>query len=89
MGALTVMAMIVVWNGSLFSYVDLEARISERQLMEQMQYNLLFRWIVGLRIDDLPLQVPAIEDGQEASLLSTAIPCLLPPNKAARRLPAA
>lgn len=26
---------------------------SERQLMEQMQYNLLFRWFVGLTIDDV------------------------------------
>lgn len=25
---------------------------SERQLMEQMEYNLLFRWFVGLNIDD-------------------------------------
>ena len=25
---------------------------SERQLMEQMQYNLMFRWFVGLGIDD-------------------------------------
>jgi transposase len=25
---------------------------SERQLMEQMRYNLLFRWFVGLAIDD-------------------------------------
>ena len=25
---------------------------SERQLMEQMDYNLLFRWFVGLGIDD-------------------------------------
>jgi transposase len=25
---------------------------SERQLMEQMQYNLLFRWFVGLEMDD-------------------------------------
>jgi transposase len=25
---------------------------SERQLMEQMQYNLLFRWFVGLGVDD-------------------------------------
>ena len=25
---------------------------SERQLMEQMQYNLLFRWFVGLSMDD-------------------------------------
>jgi transposase len=25
---------------------------SERQLMEQMHYNLLFRWFVGLGVDD-------------------------------------
>jgi transposase len=25
---------------------------SERQLMEQLDYNLLFRWFVGLSIDD-------------------------------------
>ena len=25
---------------------------SERQLIEQMQYNLMFRWFVGLGIDD-------------------------------------
>ena len=25
---------------------------SERQLMEQMEYNLLFRWFVGFGIDD-------------------------------------
>ena len=27
---------------------------SERQLMEQIRYNLLFRWFVGLAIDDAP-----------------------------------
>lgn len=32
---------------------------SERQLMEQMQYNLLFRWFVGLGIDD-PVWVPTV-----------------------------
>jgi transposase len=26
---------------------------SERQLMEQLDYNLLFRWFVGLNMDDL------------------------------------
>lgn len=31
---------------------------SERQLMEQMQYNLLFRWFAGLGIDD-PVWVTA------------------------------
>lgn len=25
---------------------------SERQLMEQTQYNLLFRWLIGLAMDD-------------------------------------
>ena len=32
---------------------------SEQQLMEQMQYNLLFRWFVGLGIDD-PVWVPTV-----------------------------
>ena len=32
---------------------------SERQLMEQMDYNLLFRWFVGLGIDD-PVWVPTV-----------------------------
>ncbi len=26
---------------------------SERMLMEQLDYNLLFRWFVGLNMDDL------------------------------------
>lgn len=25
---------------------------SERQLMEQVQYNLLFRWFIGLAMDE-------------------------------------
>ena len=32
---------------------------SERQLMEQLEYNLLFRWFVGLGIDD-PVWVPTV-----------------------------
>ncbi|EAU44228.1 ISMca1, transposase [Salipiger bermudensis HTCC2601] len=32
---------------------------SERQLMEQMDYNLLFRWFVGLGIDDV-VWVPTV-----------------------------
>jgi transposase len=28
---------------------------SERQLMEQLDYNLLFRWFVGLLIDPCPM----------------------------------
>jgi transposase len=32
---------------------------SERQLMEQLNYNLLFRWFVGIGIDD-PVWVPTV-----------------------------
>lgn len=32
---------------------------SERQLLEQLNYNLLFRWFVGLGIDD-PIWVPTV-----------------------------
>ena len=32
---------------------------SERQLMEQLDYNLLFRWFVGLGVDD-PIWVPTV-----------------------------
>jgi len=32
---------------------------SERMLMEQLDYNLLFRWFVGLEIDD-PIWVPTV-----------------------------
>ena len=32
---------------------------SERLLMEQLQYNLLFRWFVGLSMDD-PVWVPTV-----------------------------
>src|SRR6266404_8584996 len=32
---------------------------SERQLMEQMDYNLLYRWLVGLTPDD-PVWVPTV-----------------------------
>ena len=32
---------------------------SERQLMEQVQYNLLFRWFIGLSMDDV-VWVPTV-----------------------------
>jgi transposase len=32
---------------------------SERMLMEQLEYNLLFRWFVGLNVDD-PVWVPTV-----------------------------
>ncbi|WP_299845178.1 IS5 family transposase [uncultured Jannaschia sp.] len=43
---------------------------SERQLMEQMQYNLLFRWFVGLGIDD-PVWVPTVFAKNRDRLLTT------------------
>lgn len=43
---------------------------SERQLMEQMDYNLLFRWFVGLGIDD-PVWVPTVFSKNRDRLLTT------------------
>ena len=43
---------------------------SERQLMEQMRYNLLFRWFVGLGIDD-PVWVPTVFSKNRDRLLTT------------------
>jgi transposase len=45
---------------------------SERQLMEQMQYNLLFRWFVGLGIDD-PVWVPTVFTKNRDRLLNIDI----------------
>jgi len=45
---------------------------SERQLMEQMQYNLLFRWFVGLGIDD-PVWVPTVFSKNRDRLLTADI----------------
>ena len=43
---------------------------SERQLMEQMDYNLLFRWFVGVGIDN-PVWVPTVFTRNRDRLLST------------------
>ena len=43
---------------------------SERQLMEQMQYNLMFRWFVGLGIDD-PVWVPTVFTKNRDRLLTS------------------
>lgn len=43
---------------------------SERQLMDQMHYNLLFRWSVGLGIDD-PVWVPTVFTKNRDRLLTT------------------
>lgn len=45
---------------------------SERQLMEQMQYNLLFRWFVGLGIDD-PVWAATVFTKNRDWLLNTDI----------------
>ena len=45
---------------------------SERQLMEQLHYNLLFRWFVGLGIDD-PVWVPTVFTKNRDRLLNTDI----------------
>lgn len=50
---------------------------SERQLMEQMQYNLLFRWFVGLGIDD-PVWVPTVFTKNRDRLLNTDIARQIP-----------
>lgn len=41
---------------------------SERQLMEQMDYNLLFRWFVGLNIDDAIWDVTVFTKNRERLL---------------------
>ncbi len=45
---------------------------SERQLMEQMEYNLLFRWFVGVGIDD-PVWVPTVFTKNRDRLLNADI----------------
>ena len=42
---------------------------SERQLMEQLNYNLLFRWFVGLSVDD-PVWVPTVFSKNRNRLLA-------------------
>lgn len=43
---------------------------SERQLMEQMAYNLMFRWFVGVGIDD-PVWAPTVFTKNRDRLLTT------------------
>ena len=43
---------------------------SERQLMEQLEYNLLFRWFVGLSLDE-PVWVPTVFTKNRDWLLTT------------------
>ena len=45
---------------------------SERQLMEQLQYNLLYRWFVGLGVDD-PVWVPTVVSKNRDRLLGAEV----------------
>src|SRR5271165_3070535 len=42
---------------------------SERMLMEQLQYNLLFRWFVGMNMDE-PVWVPTVFSKNRDRLLN-------------------
>ena len=48
---------------------------SERLLMEQLEYNLLFRWFVGLNIDD-PVWDPTVFSKNRDRLLSADVAAL-------------
>jgi transposase len=48
---------------------------SERMLMEQLEYNLLFRWFVGLNIDD-PVWVPTVFSKNRDRLLAANVAAL-------------
>ena len=45
---------------------------SERQLMEQLHYNLLYRWFVGLSVDD-PVWVPTVFTKNRDRLLEAEV----------------
>jgi transposase len=45
---------------------------SERQLMEQLHYNLLYRWFVGLGVED-PVWVPTVFSKNRDRLLKAAV----------------
>src|SRR5258708_12163343 len=45
---------------------------SERQLIEQLDYNLLFRWFVGLEMDDEVWDVPVFTKNRERLINAAA-----------------
>src|SRR5580704_13742128 len=45
---------------------------SERQLMEQLSYNLLYRWFVGLGVDE-PVWVPTVFTKNRERLLQAEV----------------
>src|SRR5271154_3345088 len=50
---------------------------SERQLMEQLDYNLLFRWFVGLAMDDAVWDVTVFTKNRERLIGAEVSQCLL------------
>jgi transposase len=48
---------------------------SERMLMEQLEYNLLFRWFVGLNIDD-PVWAPTVFSKNRDRVLAANVAAL-------------
>lgn len=50
---------------------------SERQLMEQLNYNLLFRWFVGLEMDDMVWDVRVFTKNRERLIAGGASQQLL------------
>jgi hypothetical protein len=50
---------------------------SERLLMEQLDYNLLFRWFVGMDMDE-PIWAPTVFSKNRDRLLNQASPEFLP-----------
>jgi transposase len=50
---------------------------SERQLMEQLDYNLLFRWFVGLEMDDMVWDVTVFTKNRERLIAGEASQRLL------------
>src|SRR6202453_1838732 len=50
---------------------------SERQLMEQLDYNLLFRWFVGLEMDDRVWDVTVFTKNRERLIDGEGSQCLL------------
>lgn len=49
---------------------------SERQLMEQIQYNLLFRWFIGLTVDDAVWDHSSFSKNRDRLLEHDVIPVL-------------
>jgi hypothetical protein len=62
---------------------------SERQLMEQISYNVLFRWLVGLAMDVPVWDVTVFTKNRDRLLQGgpRVIPAALKPDSSVRRIP--